>query len=358
MTDSILRNIYFNVDHPACFAGADALHRAARQQLPNLTRSQVKEWLSQHESYTLHKPARKRFPRNPIVVTGIDALWELDLADLSRYKSHNDGFRYLLQVIDVGSRFAFSVPLRSKKPLEVAESFEKLIKTVDRKPAVCTFDAGKEFTGAAFQKMLRKHEIYSYVSTSDMKCSIVERWNRTLKTRMWRYFTHNNTYRWKDILQKLVHAYNNSKHRTISCKPSEVTRDSVHEITQRILNRAQLKKPPKFAFEINDRVRISRSKGVFEKGFEPNWTREIFVICSRKADPRPAYKLKDLNDESVGGIFYETQLQKVSEPLLHKIEKILRWRTLRGGKRQGLVRFMGYSADFDQWVDETDLVNL
>lgn len=357
MTDTTLRKIYFDLDDPASFTGVETLYQAAKRRLPDITKKAVREWLSQQESYTLHKPARKRFPRNSIIVTAIDALWELDLVDLSKHKKLNGGFAYLLQVIDVGSRFGFSMPLRTKKPTEVAAAFEKLMQRSGRRPIVCTFDAGKEFTGKAFQAMLKRNEIFSYVSSSDMKCSIIERWNRTLKSRMWRYFTQNNTYRWKDVLQKLVTGYNNATHRTIGCKPSEVTAETIGGIVNRLVQNSNLERPHSFKFDINDHVRISRSKGVFEKGFEPNWTREIFVITSRKAVPHPVYKIKDLNNESIKGIFYETQLQKVEKPPVYKIEKILRWRRF-GGKRQAFVRYLGYGPAFDEWVNEENLVDL
>lgn len=357
MDDAVLHGIYTDVKNPACFSSIEVLYNAAKQRIPNLTRKQVKDWLSKQETYTLHRSAQKRFRRNPIVVNGIDVLWEIDLADLSNLKKHNDNYRYLLQVIDVLSRFAFSVPIKSKDPETVSKAFEQILKSSDRKPFTVASDAGKEFTGKAFQNMLKKRKIHFFVSTSDQKCPVIERWNRTLKTRMWRFFTNSNTYRYLDILQDLVNAYNNSIHRTIQCRPAEVNKENAHHIIHRLYKDIRNKKPPKFKFEIGDKVRLSKRKGTFEKGYESNWTREIFVVSSRDARPLPIYKIKDLNDQPIGGIFYEKQLQKVVEPDAFKIEKILRWRG-KGKRKQALIKWLGYGHEFDQWIDEAQLIKI
>lgn len=315
MADAVLRHVYFDVESPACFAGAYAVYKEAKKQLPDLSYAQVVEWLSNHEAYTLHKPARKRFGRNPVVVNGIDVLWEIDLADLSMLKKHNDQYRYLLQVIDVGSRYAWSMPIKTKDSSVVATAFETILKSHNRKPLTVSSDAGGEFKGVAFQRMLKRHSIGFFVSSSDMKCPIIERytycvhlnliddtkltfffrWNRTLKTRMWRYFTHHNTFRYLDVLQKLVSAYNHSPHRTLGCKPAEVTPATLPAIAQRIYDNAKPRKLGKFKFQLSDYVRLSKYKGLFEKGYESSFTREIFQICDRAARPKPVYKVRDLH---------------------------------------------------------------
>lgn len=355
--DDVLRCVYFDVSSPACFAGAEALFNEAKKRTPDLTRSQVREFLAKVEAYSLHKPARRRFVRNPIIVNGIDVMWEIDLADLSMLKKHNDKYTFLLQIIDALSRHAWSVPIKSKTPEVVAKAFEQVLKDSGRKPITVSSDAGREFTGKAFQDMLKKRGIHHFVASSDMKCPIVERWNRTLKTRMWRYFTHNNTFRYIDVLQDLVHAYNHSKHRVIGCAPAEVTIENATVVAERQY-RCVRKPLEQYKYNVGDHVRISKKKGTFEKGYESNWTREIFVIYQRAARPLPVYKIRDLNGEKVVGVFYEAQLQKVIPPDTHKVEKILRWRKARGGRRQALVRWLGYGAEFDQWVDEEDLTQL
>lgn len=359
MVEPVLENIYFNLNNPSCFSSIKNLYKEAKKELPSLSRHEVQEWLSKQEAYSLHKPATKRFLRNPVVVNGVDIQWEIDLVDLSMLKSHNDQYKYLLQVIDVGSRYGFSLPIKTKQPEVVAAAFEKILKQSNRKPVIVASDAGKEFTAKYFQNMLRKHKIYFFVPTSDSKCPIVERWNRTIKTRMWKYFTHNNTFRYLDILPSLIRAYNNSFHRMLSCKPSEVTEETAHVVAQRLKNRPEFKGKscPVYKFSIGDRVRLSKRKEIFEKGYEANWTREIFIVYDHAAKPLPVYRVKDLQGQKIAGYMYENQLQKAEEPKIYKIDKVLRWRE-KAGKKQGLVRWLGYGPEFDQWIDKSELIRL
>lgn len=355
--DAVLSGIYFDTNNPACFSNVTALYREAKKIFPKLRQSDVKRWLAKQEAYTLHKPARKKFIRNSTIVGGIDDQWEVDLADLSMLKRYNDNYKYLLQCIDIFSRHGWSVPMKTKTCVETSLAFEKILKTSGRKPLVVSSDAGKEFLGKDFQQTLKKYSIHYFVSTSDNKCPYVERWNRTIKTRMWRYFTHSNTFRYVDILPHLVHAYNNSIHRIIKCCPAEVTKETEPLIHER-LRKWQARKTKPFAFKVGDKVRLSKNKGMFEKGYLSNYTREIFEIYYRAARPLNIYKVKDANGEKVKGSFYEHQLQRVNEPDVYKVEKILRWRKLRNGKKQAYVRWLGYGPNFDQWVDESEIVQL
>ena len=117
--------------------------------------------------------------------------------------------RYLLTCIDVFSKRAYSVSIRTKSARDVVVTFEKILS--DRKCNMVQSDKGKECLNAAFQSMLQSHGIHFYTSENDdLKASVVERFNRTLKTKMYRYFTHANTRRYVDVLDDLLHSYNNT----------------------------------------------------------------------------------------------------------------------------------------------------
>ena len=102
-----LGNVYYDPNHPASFGSVAKLVKASKNK-----KKDVEEWLSSQNTYALHKQVRKRFPRNPYTVTNIDDVWEMDLADLSSLAKYNDKFNYLLNVIDIFSRYAWSVPLK------------------------------------------------------------------------------------------------------------------------------------------------------------------------------------------------------------------------------------------------------
>ena len=132
----------------------------------------------------------------------------MDLCDTSSLKQFNDGDTFILSIIDVFSKIGFARLLKDKKGPTVLKAFLNVLEESGRKPIKVQTDAGLEFTNRTFKSTLKKQNIHFYVTFSENKAAVVERFNRTLKSRMWRYFTHNNTYRYVDVLQELVSGYN------------------------------------------------------------------------------------------------------------------------------------------------------
>jgi len=159
----------------------------------------------------VHRPLRKRFPRNPYTVTNIDDVWEIDILDLSFLKKYKDNYRYLLQVIDVFSKYLHSIPLRTKTGKEVAAALETILhdpkytKPIRRRPVWVRTDKGKEFLNTQFQMLLKSEGIQFQVCRNpDVKCAVVERVNRTLRDKLYRYFSYKDTYRYLDVLPNLL----------------------------------------------------------------------------------------------------------------------------------------------------------
>lgn len=308
-----LEKLYYDPAHPAGYAGAQGLIRAAKK----IHRTVVRDWLASQDTYTLHKAIRRRFPRARYNVQNVDDVWEADLVDLKSIKQYNDGYGYLLVVIDVLSKFAWVEPLPNKTAAAVAEAFDRLLSLTDRCPIFLQTDKGKEFVGAPMQKLLAAKNVrYRVTRNPDIKAAVVERFNRTLKEKMWRFFTHSSTRRYVDILQQLVAAYNNTVHSTIRMAPSLVTLENA--AAARANMEASRGGPPRRRgnprFKAGDRVRISKEKGAFAKGYEANWTKEVFEIQRVLGHRVPVlYALVDLTGEEIDGIFYEAELQLVIE---------------------------------------------
>jgi hypothetical protein len=103
--DGILSSIYYDVKNPSSFSSAKILFSAANLIDENITKEMTENWLSKQKTYTIHRLARKKFKRNPIIVQKIDEQWQLDLIDFINFSKYNDNFKYLLVVIDVLSKF-------------------------------------------------------------------------------------------------------------------------------------------------------------------------------------------------------------------------------------------------------------
>ena len=161
----------------------------------------------------------------------------------------------------------------------------------ERPPITLQTDKGSEFLNRSLQKLLKQYGVHHFSThNEDTKASIVERFNRILKTRMWRYFTKNQSVRYLDVLQDFVRSYNKTYHRSIGMAPSEVNGTNQESVWQRLYGHEGGGTP---TFRIRDRVRISKAKRHFEKGYMANWTEELFTIVDAHRSDPPVYRLVD-----------------------------------------------------------------
>ena len=355
---TILQEIYYNPK--TGYGGVQSLYRQVRARGHLLSIAEIRKWLKEQETYTLHKPIRRKFKRQQTRVTGIDEQWQLDLADVSQLKKENDGYTFLLCAIDVLSKYAWVVPLKQKTGKEMIRGLQQIFKEEGRQPLRIQSDQGREFTNKEF---LRAFKFIHFFTTrnAETKASIVERFQRTLKARMWRYFTRHKTRRYLDILPDLVYAYNHSYHRSIKRAPADVNASNVLQVWKTLYQKNS--STPFFSpkFHKGDIVRISKAKRTFEKGYLPNWTRELFTISHRVQGAVPyRYKVQDYHGEELEGTFYESELQKViKEDDVYEVEEILDYKKRRIGKKvikEIKVRWKGYPPSFDSWIPQTDLL--
>ena len=248
--------------------------------------TQIKEWLMKQDAYTLHKPIRRRFKRNRVIVGRIDQQWQMDLADMQSMQKFNNSYRYLLVCINVFSKYAWVVPLENKTSLSLVEAFKTILAS-GRKPEKIITDQGTEFFNKHFKALLKDEDIELYNTYNETKASVVERLIRTLKTRMWRYFTAKKTMRYIDTLPDLVYLYNHTIHRSIKRKPVDVTAKNKKQVWHTLYANHDEVKHPKYKFKIGDQVRISKIKRTFDKGYLPNFSKEIFTMSKQVPHNRP-----------------------------------------------------------------------
>jgi hypothetical protein len=278
----------------------------------------------------------------------------VDLSSLSRY---NKGYKYWLTCIDVLSKYGWAIPLKTKSGKEITDAFAKILKS-GRIPKKLQTDKGTEFLNRIFQSYLRSKDIHFFTTHSEIKCGAIERFNRTLKAKLFKYFTYKNTHQYIDILPDLLKSYNNSFHRSIRMKPIEVNKKNEDVVWHTLYGRS-ISAPVRFTFQVGDQVRISKAKGIFDKGYKANWSIEIFTIAERLPRQPPVYRIKDQQGEVIEGVFYEQELQHVEkEDDVYQIEHVLKKRKLKGGVAEVFVKWRGYPDKFNSWVPATEVQKL
>ncbi len=339
---STLKSIYYNPRHPHSFGGA----------APFKAYKNIKTWLSGQTAYTLHKPIRKTFPTRRYRVSGIDHLWQADLLEMIPYAKINKGYKYILTIIDVFSRYAWALPLKNKSAAEITHALEQLFNI--RTPRHIQTDQGKEFYNSSVSALCKKHKIKHYSVYSQYKAALVERFNGTLRSRLNRYFTFKGNKVWFDTLDDIVYAYNHRKHRGIfNMRPIDINKLNEMQLWKMQEN---IKMPNSLIkFSLLDYCRISRVRGPFLKNFDQNWSEEVFRIVGIDRSANPImYILEDLNNEIVQGKFYSAELQKISKPNTYRIEKILQTKG-KGAYKQYLIKWVGYNSNFNSWIKASSI---
>ena len=254
------------------------------------------------EAFTLHKPVLKKFPRSKFLATSIDETWQLDLCDVSNLKNKKlkQYYSYLLVCIDVFSKFAWVEPMETKHAKSCSLAFKKILERASPRTPKCVYmDKGREFMGE-FSIFCKKLNILQIFTNSIHKASVAERFNRTLKEKMFRYFTFTKEKNYIKVLQDLLNSYNNSYHRSIKTQPINVTEKNKKDI---FLNNFLRIDNSEIKLKIGDYVRVALKKELFEKGYTPNWSNEIYIIDSVKfSTPSPRFGIKSLDGNKISNL--------------------------------------------------------
>ena len=341
--------------------GVDALHRKLNDSGVKVTKAEIKKTLASLESSSLNKPVKIRGKTRKTIAKYPHQQWQADLVEMDvpagAPASENNGTRYLLTVIDVFSRYAFVRPLKQKTGEEITKAFRSIFDEGEYPTKIQT-DQGSEFYNNTFQDFLKKHDVTLFSTFGDGKATMVERFNRTLKSMMSRLIDVNQSFRYIDHLQDMVRNYNNTYHGTIKMKPREaLEKENLLDVYENIIGADE--EPDKPNLKKGMYVRIPRYKTQFSKEMIGNYTIEVFIIDRvRKTNP-PTYHIKDQMGENILGSYYERELQEVPQEsaLERRIEKVM-LKKKEKGVNMVFVKWLGYGDKFNDWIPEKDLKNL
>ena len=365
---NILLSIYENPENSASFSSIKKLYNKANKLHPQISLKDVKFFLKSQDSYTKHKltPRKHEFQKviaaRPKIIVGMDLL---DVRDLSLY---NNNVNFIMFFVDLYSKKITAVPLKNKSKESILQGLTDFFNIRDNKLYSRIFsDKESGLYSNLVKTFLEKHKKRVYTNSSyEQKNSVTERNLKTLKSKIYRYLTHYNTYNYLPVLQDIVSSINNSSHSSL--KDNKMTPNILHEIDNPQYLRYFFKKmfitqkSRKFnqSLNVGEYVRIpktSRHQNIFSKKFKPVNTDEIFVIKSidNRCQP-PLFKLKDLANQNIIGSFYKEEL---TPSILKKIYpiKILKTKILANGKKKFYVAYEGWPSQFNEWIASNNILS-
>jgi transposase InsO family protein len=364
--NDILSQVYYNISGSDSFSGINRIYNHVKKEYPFIKRSDVYNWLKTQDTYSIHYPFRAKFQRSRIVVGGIDYMWEMDLMDMKNFVKYNKGVQYILVIIDVFSRYVWTIPCKNKSSETVYKALSEILRFTSRKPKYVRSDKGKEFTNKMVQELFKKNNIQYFVTQSESKAAIVERVIKTIKGRISKYMYHKQTRKYIQVLSDITNSYNETYHSSIGRSPKSVTKDIETNLWYEMY--ASDRKPyvvkgnkKDSLLEIGQYVRISFLRHTFSREYREKWSTEIFQIYKRyMRDGIVVYQLRDLSGEDILGSFYRYEIQHVhiDKNTLYKIEKIIRSKRLKNGKKMYFVKWMNWGDKFNSWVSEEDIKDL
>jgi len=341
-----MEKIYRDPRNPGSLGGVERFRKAA-----GVTRKQAVEFLEKQDEYTVNKERRLNFHRNPVIVTNLQHQYQMDLADLSKYKNQNGGVAFLLVAIDCFSRLASVHPVKNKTGKEIVAALTKVFNDLGVPDKIQT-DKGTEFFNTHVKQFLKEKEVTLFSSENDdVKCAMAERLIRTLKARIWHLFRLRVSTKYIDKLQDIVYAYNHSEHAAHGMKPADVSQSNSLDAFNRLYGELIGKKrTPKF--KAGDAVQIAKNKGKFEKGYEYRFQEQLFFVSKVIPHQVPLYILEDDRGKKLKGKFYEQEMSRVGDS---KNKRTVIDRVIKAKGNKVLVRWLGYDKSHDSWIKKSDL---
>ena len=276
--------------------------------------AKINDFLRQYKLHSVHKRiSKKKFPRRKVIARFPFELFMADLIEYPGDKYNNNGYCFILVLIDCFTKMLYAAPMKRKNKEWCADAFESIFRKMDRFPINMVTDGGLEFFNSNVQDVFQNYGINHYrtPSTTKWKASVVERAIRTIKSRLEKYFEFSRRRRWINVIDQVIRNINQTPHSAHGIPPQDVTDENRKDVYKKLYPDQKLSIVCRL--KIGDRVRKIREKTIFEKGYKPNWTDEIYIISDvRQSNQVCWYKLETLAGEKLSGIWYYYQLNLVS----------------------------------------------
>lgn len=313
---NILGDYYYNLDQVTSYQRPQILIKRLKTEYPEISKTDVDNWFTLQRPYLLYKNLRRKYQKNPIISKFIDHIWNIDLVELA-FPEENDGYKYILCVVDNLSKFAWIRPLRSKQRQIVRDAFHDIIQTSGRKPQILGSDVGAEFNNFTFLNYLTNQNIANYLLIAPDKAVLAERFIQTLKFRIYRYLHENDTNNFINAIDHLVNNYNNTVHSRTKFKPVDVNENNQRQVYLNLY---------KYSYKIQEEQKFFEGDHVFIPNYvgrDPTKMRTRFRQTRYNPDvhiidkvlyrsPRYKYVVRKRNGNILRNTFYSDQLVRTN----------------------------------------------
>ena len=362
MNKKTINDEYF-ADHAHSFGGKYRLIKHFGKKDKKL----IQDALDENDIYTRFKQYRKLKHFSPIYVYRKRQLLQADIVFFNpkvqgkELSGDNDDFKYLFTCIDVFTKFAWTFPLKQNNCANAIKCFKEIVNTGGGHIENIQTDMGSEFKCKEMKRFCKDENINHYFSRTDRKCAVVERFNLTIQSLIYKMMEKAMSLRWIDMLQPAMKVYLSRHHRTIGMSPKQGELEKNHELirqkyVEKYVKAALRKKKPNF--KVGDTVRIYHGKTKFERGYLEKFTGEHFII--RKVYDNlilPRYELSDWKGEHVkNGVFFENELVKYNPPEYYN-SSIIKKRG-KGKNVRYLVKYQGWPDEYNEWKKPSELKTL
>lgn len=286
-----LKSLYY--DDETGYTGLYKLYKRAKEKDPTITLSDVKSFLDKQYTNQINRSDVRPKQYRTILASKPRDNYQMDLMIYNRYE--RDGYKYILTCIDVNSRYAVAVPLKTRQI--DGDGVLKAVKKIFKEMGVPKhLNVDQEFIQSqALKDYFEGQRITLHVSDTDEinKNAIIERFHRTLALLMkrWRDASNKNR-KWYSILDNIMKNYNTSYHRTIKTKPTMVWSGEEENRQSPIYTHES-------EINIGDVVRVKQLKTIFGKGDALKYSKEIYRVVERKLGKEKKYKLQDIETNHI-----------------------------------------------------------
>ena len=292
------------------YPSAYKFYKIMKRKNPDITFNEIDEFVKSQKTYQLHKKPKKQI-QGHIIAYQENALWFMDLLDMSNYSRHNKGFKWILLAIDTFTRKAYAAALTSKTKFEVKKGFEEIYQGTGPMKLIIT-DSGNEFLNKPVQELFKELKIkHDTVEIGDHNAlGLIDRLSRTIKEMIFKDFTENNTVKWIDSLQDVISVYNDRPHRGIlNYAPNEANEHDAELVELNLKKSLQVE----HKFNVGDLVRKKLKRPLFTKGYKQIWSNRTYTVKNIEG----VHAI--LNDDSRVRL---DSLQKVSETDSEEVEEV------------------------------------